>query len=83
MTINEFKECLEIAKNHNYTYSKELENNSYNALNGLYVDNTCRICSKQEFAFMLNYQCLLLNGLYDNEELIIFKKYALKLVEVY
>jgi hypothetical protein len=65
MTKTEFK----IAKNHQYSVNNTFCREAEIALNGLYVDKYKRIATKEQAAYILNYQCLYLNGEYDMQEL--------------
>lgn len=77
MTAKEFKEVFAIAQEHNYDSDPLAvwKNEGLKALEGIALDKTRRIATKQQCAFVLNWQALYFNGEYDMEELARTKEY--------
>jgi len=79
MTSKEFKEVFEIAQKHEYDNIPYTEccwkQEALTATSGIALDNTRRIATKKQCAFILNWQAQYFNGEYDLEELARMKEY--------
>jgi hypothetical protein len=82
MTIQEFKQCFEMAVNHNYTVDKNFDIAMFDTFEGIAIDNTKRIATKELTAYFINYQCRQLSGNYDMKELTNITKLIRKYIDL-
>ena len=80
MTTKEFKEVYKIAQNREYPKVQEFFRQAEDAMMGFGVNKVRIYVTKQQAAYILNYQCRMFNGMFDmgelNTTMYLYKKWV-------
>lgn len=80
MRHSQFQEVYKMAETYAYPKDEAFINEALRALEGLAVDRHVRAVTKAQAACVLNYQCRMMNGLFDsaalNEMYELYKRYV-------